>query len=188
MVAVPATAWALTRLLGGEGALPCNGYVELCDRPFDEVTFAATHNSMSISDYGWLWPSHDGNITTQLNAGIRALLIDTHYYDAAASLSLYFDNLPPEVREVAQQTIDRVGLERREGMFLCHIMCELGSTPLPDTLEETRLFVESHPREVIVIIIEDKITPQCLGLYRRNALFSSIGREPQLRIESGWHR
>ena len=28
----------------------CNGYVELCSRPYDEVSYAATHNSMSAAD------------------------------------------------------------------------------------------------------------------------------------------
>ena len=26
----------------------CNGSIELCDRPFNEVALAATHNSMSV--------------------------------------------------------------------------------------------------------------------------------------------
>src|SRR5205807_1985329 len=30
-----------------EGPQRCNGYVELCDRPLNEVAFAATHNSQS---------------------------------------------------------------------------------------------------------------------------------------------
>ena len=175
VVAVPATAWALTRLIGEGEALPCNGYVELCNRPFDEVAFATTHNAMSISDYGWLWPSHDGSITTQLNFGIRALLIDIHYYDAAASLDPYFDNQSPEIRAVAQQVINQVGLEKREGIYLCHIMCQLGSMPLSDALEEIRRFLESHPREVVVIMIEDKVTPQDI-----EAAFEGSGLTPYL--------
>jgi len=143
-----------------EKALPCNGHVELCDRPFNEITFAATHNSMSIADYGWLWPSHDGSVTNQLNSGIRAFLIDTHYYDAAASLSSYSDSLPPSVTVVAGEALDLVGYETREGTYLCHIMCGLGSTPLPETLDEIRHFLESHPREVVTLIIEDKITSE----------------------------
>ena len=59
----------------------CNGHTELCDRPANEVAYATTHNAMSISQYGWLWPSHDGSIKDQLDAGVRALLIDTHYPD-----------------------------------------------------------------------------------------------------------
>jgi hypothetical protein len=149
------------RLLFGsltEEAQPCNGHVELCDRPFNEVALAGTHNGMSIADYGWLWPSHDGSVTFQLNSGIRALLIDTHYYDAKASLSSYLADAPPEVVAVAEKAIDAIGFEAKEGTYLCHLLCHLGSTPLAETLEEVRLFLESHPREVVAIIIEDKIS------------------------------
>jgi hypothetical protein len=148
------------RLLFGalsEEAQPCNGHIELCDRPFNEVALAGTHNGMSIADYGWLWPSHDGSITFQLNSGIRALLIDTHYYDAKASLSSYLADAAPEVVAVAEKAIDAIGFETKEGTYLCHLLCHLGSTPLAETLEEVRLFLESHPREVVAIIIEDKI-------------------------------
>ena len=37
-------------------ALACNGAALLCDRRVDEVTFAATHNSMSSEADGWLMP------------------------------------------------------------------------------------------------------------------------------------
>ena len=60
--------------------LACNGHVELCDRPYDEVTYAATHNSMSSPDVVPVWPEHDGGLTEQLDAGVRALLIDTHHW------------------------------------------------------------------------------------------------------------
>ena len=158
-----------------EEALPCNGHVELCDRPFNEVALAATHNGMSIADYGWLWPSHDGSVTFQLNSGIRALLIDTHYYDAAASLSSYIADAPPEAVAVADKAVDTVGLETQEGTYLCHIMCNLGSTPLSETLEEIRLFLESHPREVVALIIEDKITPE-----DTEATFEASGLPPYI--------
>ena len=58
----------------------CNGHVELCDRPYDEVVYAATHNSMSSPDVVPVWPEHDGDLEAQLDAGVRALLIDTHYW------------------------------------------------------------------------------------------------------------
>jgi hypothetical protein len=51
----------------------CNGYAELCDRPYDEVVYAATHNSMSSPDVVVVWPEHDGDIRAQLDYGVRAL-------------------------------------------------------------------------------------------------------------------
>lgn len=140
--------------------IKCNGYTELCDRPVNEVVFATTHNSMSISDYGWVWPSQDGTITDQLNYGIRAFLIDTHYYDAVDSLSGYFPNASKIEIAAANKVFDRVGVEKRDGLFLCHIVCQLGSTPLENTLEEFKDFLKNNRHDVIVLVIEDNISTQ----------------------------
>ena len=64
----------------GAGRL-CNGHVELCDRRYDDVVQAATHNSMSSPDIVRVWPEHDGNIREQLDFGIRTLMIDASYWD-----------------------------------------------------------------------------------------------------------
>jgi hypothetical protein len=142
-----------------EANLPCNGHVELCDRPLDEVAFAATHNSMSITEYNWIWPSHDGTLTNQLNAGVRALLIDTHYWDYEADIAEFLEQLPPDARAVAEQVLETRELAQREGLFLCHNQCFLGATVLEESLVEIREFLEAHPREVVVLIIQDAISP-----------------------------
>jgi hypothetical protein len=60
--------------------LRCNGHAALCDLRLDEVTLAGTHNSMSNADDGWWVPNQRHGITEQLDAGVRALLLDTHDY------------------------------------------------------------------------------------------------------------
>ena len=61
-------------------ATGCNGHDELCDRPLNEVAFAASHNAMSAaSEPGWFFASHTTGIREQLEYGMRALLIDTQY-------------------------------------------------------------------------------------------------------------
>ena len=60
--------------------LRCNGEVDICNVPLDHVVFPATHNSMSSSLYpGWLFAEQISTIKGQLDAGVRAFLIDTHY-------------------------------------------------------------------------------------------------------------
>ena len=103
----------------------CNGYAELCDRKANEIAYATSHNSMSIAEYGWIWPMHDGTITDQLNSGVRALLIDTHYLDTAQQQADMLASLPPELRAVGQQAIDVFKPEAREGYFLCHQILRL---------------------------------------------------------------
>jgi len=58
----------------------CNGYEALCDRPFDEVVFPASHNAMSNADDGWPVANQTHPIARQLEDGIRAMLIDTYSY------------------------------------------------------------------------------------------------------------
>jgi len=142
-----------------EPEMVCNGHAELCDRPVNEVAYATTHNAMSITEYDWIWPSHDGSITNQLNAGIRGFLIDTHYWDDAAWIEEELQAFPPELQGAVLEILDQIELSKEDGFYLCHMMCGLGATDLDETLEEMRVFLDNHPQEVILIVFEDKITP-----------------------------
>ena len=62
----------------------CNGMSILCDRSPAEVFFAGSHNSMSSSEEEWLAPNHHHSIPTQLRNGIRALNIDTYWWEEEA--------------------------------------------------------------------------------------------------------
>jgi hypothetical protein len=141
-----------------EQELDCNGHAALCDRPVNEVAFATTHNAMSIADYGWIWPSHDGSVTNQLNAGVRAFLIDSHYWDDQAWIESQLHEVPPEIQTAVHEILDVVELSQEDGTYLCHMMCGLGATTLTETLEEMRIFLNNHPNEVVAIIFEDLIT------------------------------
>jgi hypothetical protein len=143
----------------GAATLPCNGFVELCDRPANEVAYATSHNSMSIAEYGWIWPMHDGTVTDQLNAGVRSLLIDTHYRDNEEQVQEYLATLTPEERAVAEQKIAQMQAANLIGTYLCHQFCGFGYTPLSDTLTEIRTWLDDNPREVLFIVIQDEITP-----------------------------
>ena len=60
----------------------CNGHRELCTRPYDEVAFPATHNSMTAADENWYLPEQPTGIVGQLDDGIRVFLIDSWYGQA----------------------------------------------------------------------------------------------------------
>jgi len=69
---------------GTGGSLPdpkCNGHEELCDRAFDQVAYAMTHNAMSNAEAGWVLPNQNFGITRQLNDGIRGMMLDTYDED-----------------------------------------------------------------------------------------------------------
>lgn len=64
----------------------CNGHAELCDRTFDTVTLAGTHNSMSNSEDGFTGAHHPSSYTGQLNDGVRAMMLATHTWQGQSVL------------------------------------------------------------------------------------------------------
>jgi len=64
----------------------CNGYEELCDRRFDEVTFLMTHNAMSSLEDGWAAANQRYNVNTQLADGVRGFMLDTYDLDGVPYL------------------------------------------------------------------------------------------------------
>lgn len=148
----------------------CNGSPELCDRPIDEIAFAATHNSMSAADQeGWLFSQHERAIPSQLDAGIRGLLIDTHdgvetdrgvytvLGEGSKSREKLVNALGKEFVTTAEQLRERIGYEGGGDpeVYLCHAYCEMGATKAETGLRWVRDFLVQNPYEVLVISIED---------------------------------
>jgi hypothetical protein len=79
---VVGNALALMLVACGEEPVPipreCNGAVALCARRFDEVSYPTAHNAMSNAEDGWLEPNQNVGIARQLDAGVRALMLDIH--------------------------------------------------------------------------------------------------------------
>lgn len=155
-------------------ALACNGHEELCDRPFDQVTIAATHNSMSAADDGWLFASHSGGVSDQLNAGVRGLLIDVWYgfeSDNGVRTELLAGDREQLIAEYGIELVearDRIAttlsVDSRRDLFLCHGFCELGATPFAETLADIRQFLVTHPREVIVLVVQDEAPASAIAI------------------------
>lgn len=64
----------------------CNGSTALCTRRYDQVAYATTHNAMTNADEGWTFPNQQHGISRQLDDGIRALMLDTHYFQGETDL------------------------------------------------------------------------------------------------------
>jgi hypothetical protein len=155
----------------------CNGHEELCGRRLNEVVFAATHNSMAAaSEPGWYFPAHRQGIRAQLDYGVRALLIDSHYgiRDKKGNVRTDLEKegtsrqkiekaLGKEALAAAERLVGRVGfgdLEGKSDTYLCHTVCELGATPLVDGLRDVRSFLDHNPDEFVILFIQDAITPR----------------------------
>ncbi len=156
----------------------CNGFSQLCDRPLNEVAFPAAHNAMSAAELpGWYQPNQRNDIREQLDDGIRAFLIDSHYGVKRPSGPVLTDleregtskvlegvtaQLGPEAaaafQSIQAQYAHRGG-EGKTGSYFCHIVCELGSIAMVKTLGWFRDFLQSHPDEFLILFIEDKVSP-----------------------------
>lgn len=153
----------------------CNGSVELCDRPLDEVFFAGTHNSMSGATYkNWFFAQHEKGIGEQLDAGYRALLLDPHY-GVQTSMGVATDlekdlgsrqkieaGLGSEAVAAAEALRKQIGYDGggETEVFLCHGFCEVGAIKAEKGFREVADFLTANPQEVVVMSIEDATTPE----------------------------
>lgn len=155
----------------------CNGHIELCDRPFDEVAFPASHNSMSAADRpGWYLAEQPTGIVESLDDGIRVFLIDTWYGRATQSGGVvtaerslaraqadFTSGRATALTPAMQRTIDRLRAEQTLGPeqpYLCHTLCELGGTEMESEMAGLKAWLDGHPREVVTIFIQDTVTPK----------------------------
>jgi len=138
-------------------ATGCNGHAELCERRIDEVVFAGSHNAMSSNDLGWDLAMQDGDMVAQLDHGVRALLIDALYWDAAGTVEGGDDPAAAAVIEAALS--DDVP---KPGTWLCHGFCALGATDLTAGLAGVNSWLDANPREVLLIVVQDEIDPDDL--------------------------
>lgn len=145
IVGVGATVWTRP-----SDRRACNGHVELCDRRYDDVTSAATHNSMSSPEVVQVWPEHDGGLTEQLDAGVHTLLIDTHNWppvesaaQLAGSVASGESILPSALADALHRQVVTVR-DGRPGAFLCHNHCASGAQPLVDGLDEVADFLRGN--------------------------------------------
>ena len=172
LLVVPAAALAIARQSAVD-LRTCNGAVALCDRPLDRVAFATAHNAMSSADAGFTNPNQRGSIEEQLDAGIRGLLIDSVEARPTSRKSIALTELRSQALEDAREELGDNGLAAMQTIigrrllrptgppepYLCHIVCELGATKMVDALHDVRGWLDDHPREVLVIVIQDLVTP-----------------------------
>jgi hypothetical protein len=154
----------------------CNGHAQLCDRRYDEVAFAGTHNSMSAADQpGWFLAEQPHGIMRQLDDGIRVLLVDSWngqrtqrsgvIANTADSRQAGFDEAEstygPELVQSALRLRDSLDLTPTGEVrpYLCHALCELGSTDWEPLMVEVRHWLDQHPREVVTFLVQDEVSP-----------------------------
>jgi hypothetical protein len=154
----------------------CNGQRSLCARRYDEVSYAATHNSMAAGDEpGWFLAEQPTGVIGQLDDGVRAFLIDSWYgreterpgviataeRQQEAALRQAEEIYGRALLESALRVRNALGLTPRgpENPYLCHGFCELGATRWLPLMEQVRAWLEVHPGQVITFVVQDLVTP-----------------------------
>ena len=126
------TAVDLARVEQRLGMQVCTGSELLCARRFDQVVYATTHNAtaatLAPNPTSILYANQCNGVPTQLEDGIRALMIDFHWFQ------------PPG--------------EPAPDLYLCHADCNFGRQLLVEGLVEVREFLDANPGEVIAFIVE----------------------------------
>jgi hypothetical protein len=175
-------------------AATCNGYTQLCDRRLDEVAFAGTHNSMSAADTkGWFIANQDRDIAQQLQDGVRAFKISTHYATEDSTgwvhtdikaegnhLNRVAEKLIPAARVALQRlsySLGRLQAAGKRDIWLCHTACELGATQMVAFFQTIRRFLETNPNQVLVFFDEDYVHEKDLrSAFVRAGVFKYLAR------------
>ena len=144
-------AGLLTASASATAAAPktCNGEKALCSRTLDKVVLATTHNAMSAASLGWSIPNQQVGIPEQLKAGIHGLLFDTYYAYKTAD---------GKVSDVDAKVPLPAGATKQ--VYLCHVSCGIGATPLKDVLTAFAKHIKKNPNNVFVVVNEDYVTPK----------------------------
>jgi hypothetical protein len=120
-----------------------------------------------------MFANHEVGIRTQLEDGVRGLLIDvypgipvgdavkTNIEEGELVREKYEAMLGPSGFDAAIRIRNRMigGTEGDPALYLCHGLCELGATPFVPVLRSIREYLILHPGEVLIIIIEDAVAP-----------------------------
>ena len=155
----------------------CNGYIELCAQPLNQIVWPASHNAMSSAAYNFLGAEHTITIPEQLNAGARFFMLDAYYgYDDKGLVRTNLaggvnrEQLRKERGEEAVRELDRVGAltgvadtsGKKQDVYFCHDFCELGAVPASQIFRNIDDFLNRNLTDVVIIDVEDYIQPKDL--------------------------
>jgi hypothetical protein len=129
----------------------------------------------AVEEPGWYFAGHRGGLGKQLDFGVRALLIDTHYgirdkegnvrtdlQREGTNRQKIVNAIGEEGLAAAERLVGRIGFGELEGdtdIYMCHTLCELGATPLVNGLRDIREFLDKNPDEFVILFVQDETRP-----------------------------
>ncbi|MFF7182998.1 hypothetical protein [Streptomyces sp. NPDC008121] len=157
MALLLATVPAASIEIGFKTQRRCQGDIRLCERPYNDVAYLASHNAMSSTAEHFIGPLQDLDIIGQLNYGVRALLIDIHRWETPESVTerLRASSISPQLQAQIDEFAKRAN-PPRAGLWLCHAVCRAGATELSSQLRDVGAWLEANPTEVVTMIVQDE--------------------------------
>jgi hypothetical protein len=134
----------------------CNGQARLCELRYDEATYLTSHNAMASSAREFFNADQDPDLTGQLDNGVRALMLDLHTWTSPPDLQRYVRGLDGKTRTALAPLLRP--LTAREGVWLCHVVCQLGADPAVPQLRSVGAWMRAHPDDVVTLILEDHVS------------------------------
>ena len=178
----------------------CNGFIELCAQPLNQIVWPASHNAMSSAAYNFLGAEHTITIPEQMNAGARFFMIDAYYGyedDGLVRTNLAGGANREELRkdrgDEAVRELDRLGAltgvadtsGEKQDLYFCHDFCELGAVPASQIFADIDAFLSRNLTDVVVIDVEDYVQPKDLKAALIDAgLFDRVWRPSPKQF--GW--
>jgi hypothetical protein len=147
-----------SRTAPAASAAGCNGLASNCQRTYDQVAIAATHDAFSYAAGGpvdYRFANQDRPIADQLEAGIRGLGLRP---------CPYFGLDPTQANRV----------------YVTHnslLIGALGEEPLDGILRDIKQFLDRNPREVVTVYMESTVTAAQVA-----ATFDAAGLTPYLFV------
>jgi len=155
----------------------CNGFIELCAQPLNQIVWPASHNAMSSAAYDFYGAEHTITIPEMLNSGARFLMIDAYYgYNDNGLVRTNLaggvnrDQLRAERGDAAVRELDRLGAltgvadtsGKKQDVYFCHDFCELGAIPASKVFADINDYLARNLTDVVVIDVEDYVQPRDL--------------------------
>ncbi|MEU0400836.1 hypothetical protein ABZ318_11370 [Streptomyces sp. NPDC006197] len=126
------------------------------DRRLDEVPFLGAHNAFTnYEDSRWSSAAQSESVRHQLDNGVRALSLDTHWYERSTWLcvvSFGSDCHPSDVH-----------LCPGECKTFAGVTYTLPRQSLRSSMQTVVDFLAANPQEVVTVFLEDYVSAQQLG-------------------------
>ncbi|CAN5248643.1 hypothetical protein BH09BAC1_BH09BAC1_06230 [soil metagenome] len=146
-------------LIAQKLSLSCNGHPELCDKRYDQVVYPTTHNAFNAqrSKQRWTYPNQKYDLPRQLQDGVKAFMIDVHYYNGL-----------------------KKKLKAQKPVMVFHSYAVLGYRPLEEILDMFTAYLDNNPNEVLTFICQCSVTPEDFAkIVESHAIFKYVHSQPK---------